>query len=129
MPDLEQERAAVAWKAAEEAPNKDYENLAKAAPALIMGNGLMQTLAYFQGKGKDHHIVLNRQLLNWLCKRFKGRKGFPAETEKDKFGPVMKALYEADSVDYRQATEEALALLKWIRQFAPAVKGGMKEGA
>ena len=34
----------------------------------------------------------------------------------------MTALHQAEPMVYRQATEEVLALLRWIRQFAPAVR-------
>ena len=36
--------------------------------------------------------------------------------------PLPKLL-NADSAHYRQATEEALLLLRWIRQFAAALGG------
>ena len=42
---LEQQRAQFAWDCAKEGTalaGDDYRNLAKAAPALIMNNGLMQ---------------------------------------------------------------------------------------
>jgi CRISPR-associated protein Cmr5 len=125
MPDLEQERASRAWLAAERAATQkwrgEFENLAKAAPALIMGNGLMQTLAFFQSKGKDHHHALNEQIISWLAERFQGTGLIPAGGSRADFSTIMKTLYRAEPAVYRQATEEALALLKWIRQFASAV--------
>lgn len=45
MPNLEQQRAAYAWNCVQNC-SSDYVNLAKSAPALVMGNGLMQTLAF-----------------------------------------------------------------------------------
>lgn len=56
---LEQQRAQFAWDNATRAKVHlangfgDFINTAKAAPALIMNNGLMQTLAYYQAKGLD----------------------------------------------------------------------------
>ncbi|MDQ5911225.1 MAG: CRISPR-associated protein Cmr5 [Pseudomonadota bacterium] len=115
---LDQRRAAYAWEKVQGC-NSDYCNLAKAAPALIMSNGLMQTLAYYQDKGKDHHNALSRHLREWLKRRFP--KGF----ESDDYSSVMQALFNtADAQFYRQATEETLALLRWIRQFAAAKVGG-----
>ncbi len=114
MPTLEQQRAAYAWERVKGC-RKDYTNLAKAAPALIMNNGVMQTLAFYQSKGKDHHLALNRHLCGWLQHR-----GLVARGE---FDAVMEALHQADAAEFRQATEECLAVLKWIRQFAPAVSG------
>lgn len=123
MPDLEQQRAAYAWQMASGSRSKDYENLAKAAPALIMSNGLMQTLAFFEskGNGKPHYSQLNTHICLWLIRRFKGKKPFPEREEQANLVNIMRALYEAEPVVYRQATEEVMALLKWIRQFASAV--------
>ncbi len=125
MPDLEQRRAAEAWRAATDAAShewkKEYENLAKAAPALIMSNGLMQTLAFFQGKGKKHHLALNKQILDWLSQRFEWVGRSQVSGDKSEFAKVMKALHGSEPMNYRLATEEAMALLKWIRQFAAAV--------
>lgn len=90
-------------------------NLAKAAPALIMNNGLMQALAFHQSKGKAHHLALNRHLCEWLHHR--------SIVQQADFAGLMTVLYEADSTTFRRATEETLALLKWIRQFAAAVCG------
>jgi len=37
----------------------------------------------------------------------------------------MQFFCSASSAEYRRATEEVLELLRWIRQFAPAVSGDM----
>jgi len=111
---LDQRRARYAWACVVEAPaGKDYGNLAKAAPALIMANGLMATLAFYEEKGQTHHGALARHLRHWLAKEFLGCE--------DGYEAVMQALFEADPpATYRRATEEALAVLRWIRQFAAA---------
>jgi CRISPR-associated protein Cmr5 len=121
MPSLDQERAAYAWAKVQKC-SKDYENLAKAAPALIMNNGLMQTLAFFRAKGKEHHIRLNEHLCEWLGKRFRGVAHFPVNDRNPDFESIMPALHHAEPLIYRRATEEALAVLRWIRQFASAVR-------
>ena len=115
MPDLEQERAAFAWKQAQEHWSSDYTNLAKSAPALIMNNGLMQTLAFYKGKRKQHHSSLLDDICCWLAEQ-----GF-SNDNKAGFSEVMSFLHGTDSSKYRRATEEALALLRWIRQFGPAL--------
>lgn len=126
MPDLEQQRAAYAWQMASKSWSKEYENLAKAAPALIMNNGLMQTLAFFESKGKSksHFGDLSQHICHWLGRQFAGMNSFPEGQPQASFQSIMKSLYEAEPLVYRQATEEAMALLKWIRQFAPAVNAG-----
>lgn len=113
--DLEQRRAAYAWESALECQNADYANLAKSAPALIMNNGLMQTLAFYESKSKNHHKALSRHICAWLSLR-----GF-SNSKSGAFREIMSDLFNSKSADYRRATEEALALLRWIRQFASAL--------
>ena len=115
---LEQQRAQFAWDCAKEGTalaGDDYRNLAKAAPALIMNNGLMQTLAYYQDKGKPHHMTLAGQLRRWIMKREGGNGQDPG------FPLMMEALLRAQPDQYRRATDEALLILRWIRQFAAAL--------
>lgn len=113
QPSLDQQRAAYAWKKVQ-GQNEEYGKLAKGAPALIMNNGLMQTLAFYQDKGKPHHKELNQHLIGWLWERRPRRDVGIAPT----FEQIMNDLLEADSHTYRKATEETLALLRWIRQLA-----------
>ena len=115
---LEQQRAQFAWDCAKEGTalaGDDYRNLAKAAPALIMNNGLMQTLAFYQDKGKPHHMALAGQLRRWIMKRAGGNGQDPG------FQPMMDVLLRAQPDQYRRATDEALLILRWIRQFAAAL--------
>lgn len=109
---LEQQRAKFAWERVQGC-NKKYMNLTKAAPALIMNNGLMQAMAFYQSKGEPHHQALNRHLHEWLHQR-----GIIQQAD---FTGVMQSLYQADPTIFRRATEESLELLRWIRQFAAAV--------
>ena len=118
MATLEQERAEYAWKHVQGCDDK-YTNLAKGAPALIMGNGLMQSLAFYASKGQNHHKRLNEHILGWLKKR--------GLISSDKFPIAMDKLYRSEPADYRRATQETLEFLKWVRQFAPAVENG-REG-
>lgn len=114
---LDQKRAAHAWGCVAEV-SSDYVNLAKAAPSLIMGNGLMQTLAFFKSKGKGHHEKLLKDILGWLVKP---EAACPFLTSSQFEGAMAKlASAEVSSEQYLHATQEALAILKWIRQFAAA---------
>ena len=119
---LEQRRSEAAWRFSQEGTNipgsgSDYINLAKAAPALIMNNGLMQTLAFYADKDKPHHRALAGHLRRWIMVRAGGADKDPG------FPFFMEIMLKADSSTYRQATEEALLLLRWIRQFAAALGG------
>jgi CRISPR-associated protein Cmr5 len=124
MRNIDQERAAYAWGCVQ-AIDKSYTKLAKGAPALIMTSGLMQTLAFHADKARKEtaHALLVKHICDWLKQRFEGRivgADFPT---------VMRALMGTgenpveESRFYQQATEETLELLRWLRQFAAAVKG------
>lgn len=126
---LDQKRAAYAWEQVRQVELhilSDYTSLAKGVPVLVMGSGLMQTLAFLQAKGKDHHLKLLGHLCRWLGRTLggtsvTGEERFPPE-EAAEFATVMAALHAAPSALYLRATDEALALLRWIRQFADACK-------
>ena len=112
QPTLEQQRAQNAWDSAAGC-GPEYANLAKSLPALIMGSGLMQVIAFLHSKSdkSDEHRKLSRHLLAWLNSRFP--RSAPADFEE-----FMKSMFEAPSADYQLVTSEALAWLKWLRQMA-----------
>ncbi len=126
MQTMEQQRAEYAWNKAKEQQNKhyrkDYRNLAKSAPAMIMGNGLMQTLAFLKGKGKEQHTALLGHLTGWLKKR--------EIVDETGFDTVMNNLSSMNSTAYQRATEEAMAILRWLRHLADAAcnNGGERHG-
>jgi len=117
---LDQARAQYAWEHASRNTNTidGYREMAKGAPALIMGSGLMAALAYYQsrtGSNEKPAKALLADLLGWLA----DRKLVPND-----FAAAMKCFFDASSADYMQGTDEALAMLKWLRQFADAVDAG-----
>ena len=121
---LDQQRAAFAWECAcigmKNSFSKEYKALAKGAPALIMTSGLMPTLAFYNGKKQDAHRTLLDQVTRWLASRIWSQPlglGQGIQT----FSPFMAGLVDADSQTYLRATDEALEILKWIRQFVDAV--------
>jgi CRISPR-associated protein Cmr5 len=98
---------------------KEYVNLAKGAPALIMNSGLMPTLAFYHSKGDTHETLCN-DIAAWLYQRFAGRPEYqPRPTD---VAAVMAKLYDNSSAFYVEGTNEALEILKWIRQFVDAVQ-------
>lgn len=113
---LDQERAAFAWSKTEGADDA-FKALASGAPSLVMANGLMQALAFWNEKGKNekghNHKKLLDPVLEWLGTRV---LGLPVRS--CDFSAVMQKLHGGDADLYFRATEEALAILKWIRQFA-----------
>ena len=123
---LEQQRAQFAWQAvmatrAKVSPFDDFKNLAKGSPALIMGSGLMASLAFYKSRKKDHADVLNQCILDWLAERFKDSPHYCRPSLPKGFDDSMQRLLDAPPAFYMQATDEVLALLKWLRQFADAL--------
>lgn len=116
---LDQQRAALAWGYAATAMKKNfankYRNLAKGAPALIMNSGLMPTLAFYSSKDPEHKALLE-DLLAGLSTRLK-----PLPQPKN-FQDFMVHLQKCESHEYLRMTDEALELLKWMRQFVDAVE-------
>ena len=118
---LEQERANFAWTKVQnliskkDLHQKAFKNVAKAAPAMVMNNGLMQALAFYQSRkeGEPEHLVC--LILTWLAQQkiLKIADG--------SFKAGMEALHQSSSAAYLRATEEALEILRWIRQFANAL--------
>ncbi len=121
MQTLEQERAEYAW-AKVKGQNGNYRSLVKSAPAMVMTNGLMQTLAFLQGKGQKqkHHKDLLVDITGWLKE-----KGILSETD---FSKVMSELYKKSSSEYQRATEEAMAILRWLRHLVDAAISGEEQG-
>lgn len=126
---LDQQRAALAWTfatAGMQQHGKEYKGLAKGAPALIMNSGLMSTLAFYADKGTDKRTgqldpakpasTLLQHLLAGMSERLK-----PMPQPKD-FRQFMVGLQGMPSAGYLRYTDEALELLKWIRQFVDAVE-------
>ncbi|MEF8712435.1 MAG: type III-B CRISPR module-associated protein Cmr5 [Accumulibacter sp.] len=118
MNTLDQRRAQYAWERANRNTVVDgYREMVKGAPALIMGNGLMATLAYYRsrtGSNERAASVLLEDVLGWLAKR----QIVPAD-----FALAMNGFFKADAQSLMRATDETLAMLRWLRQFADAMKG------
>lgn len=121
---LDQKRAALAWSYATAGMSsqygKEYKALAKGAPALIMNSGLMPTLAFYSAKGKAAQQLLD-DLIRGLSHRLAGQ-ALQAGQGTQLFTTFMEMLQRGESREYLRYTDEALELLKWIRQFVDAVQ-------
>lgn len=120
---LDQKRATIAWQYATAGiarHGKEYKGLVKGAPALIMNSGLMPTLAFYSGKGNAARCLLD-DLIRGLSQRLAGQE-LKAGQGGQLFPKFMEMLQKGDSTDYLRYTDEALELLKWIRQFVDAVE-------
>jgi CRISPR-associated protein Cmr5 len=119
---LDQQRAALAWTYATDGYAKhgeEYKRIAKGAPAQIMNSGLLPTLAFYASKRGGAPGALLDHLLRGMSERLYGK---PLECGKVQtyFPEILHRLHTRDSQHYRRATDEALELLKWIRQFVDA---------
>lgn len=117
---LEQERAAHAYMAVIEArgkKDKELKSLARNAPASIQSNGLGQTLAFWKAKKEEHHLALYGALSRWL----------KAQHVFEDSDLLVWIVTKATSLQYRQATAEALAYLNWYKRFAEAELPDSKE--
>ena len=123
---LDQKRAAFAWtRLKQHGVTQEYANLAKSAPALVMTSGLMQVLAFLQDKADNKKSeparVLAEDLRAWLGETVTALDLQPGAGGDPGYVATMEALYAADVRTYRRATNEALAILRWLRQFAPTL--------
>ena len=122
---LDQQRAQLAWSYATEGMTrygKEYKSLAKGAPALIMSNGLMPALAFYNNKSPAAQHLLD-DLIRGLSQRLIGQE-LKAGQGNRVFLEFMITLQKCESCDYLRYTDESLELLKWIRQFLDAVVTG-----
>ena len=85
--------------------------------ALILTDGLGQTLAYLLAKSKgqadDAHRLLFNHLSEWVLKRMP-----PAGTASPEH--LLAALMAGDLTYYRRATVETLAYISWLKKFVEA---------
>ena len=116
----DQRRAKFAWERVSQRAMgfptgfSKYANLAKGAPALILSNGLMQALAYIQTRKEQEKVALAED----LCLRLKEALGLTSS----EFAYVMGALQSMEAAEYMRATDEAMQVLRWIRQFVSVFK-------
>lgn len=113
---LEQEEALFALQCVESVKrdNKkesEYLSLVNRLPAMLLTNGLGQTLAFLQAKDEEHHKFLMNHITTWLTKE---RGVYPTD------GNMIKHLMENDMNTYINAQQLTLRLLSWLVRFAKA---------
>lgn len=110
---LEQQRAAAAWRAVQSVPDsngKEFKSVATSLPADIQANGLGQTMAFLEAKGKDEHKALFKAVTGWVRHRL--------SIADSNFMEWL--MTKASTEQYRHATSEAIALAIWIKRFTEA---------
>lgn len=117
---LQQKRAASAWaqitvvEAENDKFKKEYGSLIRGLPAMILNDGLAQSLAFLLAKGKDDrtkpHTAAYKHLSIWVCQQLK------VEQDLD----LLQWVLQKSSADYRRAASESLAYLHWLKRFVEA---------
>jgi CRISPR-associated protein Cmr5 len=133
---LEMERATSAWQHIQDVKARAkvrgrYGARVRDMGALIMTDGLGQSLAYLRAKGKsgqaaDHrkpeqeaHHLLFEHLSAWVVSVLEGTPGTPVTG-----AHLLERLIKGESAYYyRRATVETLAYVIWLKKFADAEFG------
>ena len=125
---LDHDRALYAYKCVEEIQTiggdtgKKYRSAVLSSGALIQKSGLMQTLAFYISKKskKDEDDTYYEQLaghiLHW--------KHMCGKTEGDLLNAYKKLLDCSDEEEMVYKTQEAKALILWLKRFAEAMLKG-----
>lgn len=115
---IEQERAGYAWGRASENKTKEYLSVVNKMPAMIMVNGLGQTLAFLLSKSKGEEGAVKKEVYEHFSEWLKGAKTICWESESQGIEDISERLTRVSSATYRQATKEALKLSIWLKRFA-----------
>jgi len=111
---LEQVRAKMAWDFISEVKGKDYQKDYRAyvrrAPALILSNGLGNTLAFWRAKGGAAYTKLYEHINRWFKERHPEEKDILAWVVSD----------STSSLEVFKETKEVISLLSWMKRFAEA---------
>ena len=85
---------------------KQYKSLAKKAGSLVRNSGLMQTLAFFRARGKEHHLALLTHLEQEL-------RALGLLTGNNQLYDIV---LNANVPTYMVLTREVLLLLNWHKR-------------
>jgi len=117
---LSQERADFALKVIKkyekEHNAREYSSIIKRLPAMILQNGLGQSIAFLLAKSKDNkgnpqpQGFVYQDLSKWIIDR----------VYKEPSKGLIDHIISNNSRKYQQAQYEALALLNWMKKFADA---------
>lgn len=93
---------------------KEYKSYVKKIPAMIQVNGFGQTMAFCLAK-KRSYLAIYKQIEKWIRQQHVGLiKRYDPQGNKK----IIELIVTMNSSDYRIVTNEAMALLNWMRRFA-----------
>lgn len=122
MRTLEQERALFAWEQVSSIRKgdakvaKDVAMYIKRTPAMVLTNGLGQTLAFLLQKAEGNRATAGYIVYDIFAKWIVDERRIYEGPRAD----LMKKLIEGDRYLYRQSQEEIWALLVWLKKFSDA---------
>lgn len=128
MKNLEQIRAAHALAYWNEPAHRNANEGAEGGevvaklPGLILGSGLLATLAFAKHKGGGHEALMTevtRHLANEHVHAMPAPVGYRPGERADTFDPHIRTLCESTSLILQRATAEALAYIGYLKRFAP----------
>lgn len=125
MRTLEQRRAEKAWECIGQvsaSQQEEYRTRAKKLPAMLKTNGLGQTLAFLISKGGVDKTLYDH-LSQWLTDETNSPLRWVDSVNQPLTEELMVRVQKTTSLVYRQATEEALAFMGWLKRFAAAKLG------
>lgn len=120
---FEQDRAQRAWGCIDEInrwpddkrrDKEEYRSWAQKVPALILTNGLGNTLAYLQAKGEKKPDKPQQKLYEHISKGVRKEMKWSSSTD------LLQEIIGGTSVSYRIATIVALEFCTWLKRFAEA---------
>jgi CRISPR-associated protein Cmr5 len=116
MNTIAQKRSAFALAEIKEnvsvADQEKFKKLSAGLPAMILQNGLGQSLAFLLAKGKGEHIAAFDMIVAWL----KNQRIITDHSH----GNAMSELSAIAQRDYLRGQEEALKILEWVKRYANA---------
>lgn len=126
---LEQDRANFAWNCVKKIKNQDeiekrYKSFVKKSSALVLTNGLGNTLVFYQSKSGENkpEAQAYKRLYEHIDAWLRSQKLIDQD--------VMQWIKSENtsSLDVIKATKETLALINWLKRFADAeLKGDETE--
>lgn len=114
MIDFELEAAKRAQKYAKDGEKigKEYKNLCKSFPSVIVSNGLAQTIAFYEAKGRKEHLKVIENVKSELAE-FQKKNNLKIEEK----GDLSDKLFNMDLPTYMKFEEYLLNTLKWLRRY------------
>lgn len=119
MRTLGQMRSEYALNAVLQLSNEEknhFKPFSAGAPSMILKNGFGQALAFWLSKSKSEHLAMLNILVGWL-------RDESNMVEGDTTAEVIRDLSQMDQKRYREAQQEAICLLEWVKRYANAFLG------